>query len=332
VRAAGAWTLAAAAAWLAGCGGRAGEAESPEAIVEDARSAVESGEGLAAERIVSVIPSITEMLFAVGAGDRVVGVSDFCDWPPAEVETRARVGSYLTPNLETIASLRPDLVLAGKWENDRASEALRALGIRVQRIPDPTTIEGIAENVRRVGAVAGRREAADAVADALLEEVSFVRRDVARFRRRPRVYVEVHFPACWTVGPRSFLHDLVEIVGGANVFEDLGKPYDQVSEEAVVARNPEVILSLESDLEAFRARPGWEDVDAVRRGWVLRNAKETTIAHSSQRIGEALRALHERMLPILETLDGGSGSGGNPRVPTGGARGGTPPAPARGGR
>lgn len=254
-------------------------------------------------RVVSVIPSITEMLFGIGAGDLVVGVSEYADWPPGEVEARAVVGSYLSPNIETIASLHPDLVLVGDWENYRALPALRRLSIRVEAVPDPATVEEIVANLRLVGNLVGRPEGAEVEAARLMGILRRVRASVERFRTVPRIYLEVHYPDCWTVGPGSYLHALLEVLGGRNIFEDLSKDYDRVTEEAVVARDPEIILTLESTVDEVLARPAWQGVTAVRRRFILTDDPKAPVAHPSQRLGPALDRLQRDILPMLEALE-----------------------------
>ncbi|MDR5683495.1 MAG: cobalamin-binding protein [Armatimonadota bacterium] len=210
-------------------------------------------------RIVSIAPSVTEILFAIGASSQVVGVSSADDHPP-DVRHKPRVGGVHL-DYERIASLRPDLVVGVAGLQRPALERLRALGHRVMAI-DPRTLRQTYQAILTLGAVTGRAGAAMAVVEGMRGREARVVQAVAGLPR-PRVFVEVWDQPFMTAGRDTFVDDLLRLARGANVFGDLvGWP--QVSEEQIVARDPEVILSMGTSAQRILGREGWGRIAAVR--------------------------------------------------------------------
>lgn len=242
------------------------------------RGAPAAGEGGGfPERIVSLAPSLTETLFAVGAGRRVVAVTDLCDFPPA-ARGLPKVGGLTSANLhlESVVAARPHLVLSVGLNQEEAVEALRRLGLRVEVVPtDGGGLADVVAAVRRVGELTGRAAAGQRLAGELERRLAAVDRALADVPRaaRPRVYYEVWDRPLMTAGPHSFLGEIVERAGGANVFGDVRGRWVQVSPEAVLARDPEVILTAArhggpAGVDDFAARPGWAGITAVADGRV----------------------------------------------------------------
>ncbi len=189
-------------------------------------------------RVVSLAPSITEMLFAIGAGDAVVGVTDWCDYPP-EAQTRARVGD-VRPNLEAVLALRPDLVLAFAAVRNDEVETLRRLKIPLF-VMEARSIERVYAHIQTLGRMFDRAPAANALADAMRADVRAVVERTASASRPRVLYVLYHEPFL-TVGPGSFIHQLLELAGAENVAKDAGDAYPRLSMEAVLRRDPEILL------------------------------------------------------------------------------------------
>lgn len=222
------------------------------------------------QRIVSLAPSNTEILFAIGAGPLVVGVDSFSDHP-AQVRDLPRVGGYLDTNYEKIVELRPDLILtiAGSQQVPRLEE----LGLTVV-VVQPQTLDDVLDRVLLVGQLTGHVDGARRVVAEMRRAIETVGRAVAGApaRRRPRVFYEVWHDPPMTVGPGGFIHDVIVRAGGVNVFADARQAWPQVSLEELVRRDPQVIIttSRESyDQLRARRRPGWEGITAVRRGAIL---------------------------------------------------------------
>lgn len=223
----------------------------------------------APQRIVSIIPAVTEMLFAIGAGPQVVGVSSFDRHPPG-VAKLARVGGLVDPDVERILALRPDLVIVYQSQADLRTQLARA------RIPTFDYAHGsladVTSTIRALGARTGHAAEADAVARAIERDLDAVRRRVAG-RRRPRTLVvfgrdPLALRGIFASGGAGFLHDLVELAGGLNVFGDVRRQSVQATTEMILAAEPEVLLELRAgdDLtpEAIeRERRVWQALSAV---------------------------------------------------------------------
>lgn len=196
-------------------------------------------------RIVSTSPSITETLFALGAGDRVVGVSNYCHYP-AEAATRARIGSYLRPNAEAIARLQPDLVIIQRLPNNLLS-SLRQLNLQVAEIDTGDLAKNL-EAMREIGRAAGVPAAADKLIGRMQSELDAIRRVYAAKPKRTALFLVGRTPGrlegMVAVGRGSYLNQLIEIAGGRNVLADGMLPYPKISLETVVRLHPDVIIDM----------------------------------------------------------------------------------------
>jgi iron complex transport system substrate-binding protein len=226
-------------------------------------SAGAPAEGAAPRRIVSLVPSATEMLFAMGAGDRLVGVSSYDHFPP-EVERIAKVGGLLDPNVERLISLKPDLAIVYETQTDLKRQLERAhipMFAYVHRgLPDITA------TLRALGARIGATGAADAAAAGIERQLAAVRARVAG-RPRPRTLL-IFGRELGTLrnidasGGYGFLHDLLELAGGTDALADIKQQSVEMSTEMVLARAPDVIIELH---EGDSLKP--DAVDAERRVW-----------------------------------------------------------------
>ncbi|MFN3324704.1 MAG: ABC transporter substrate-binding protein [Bryobacteraceae bacterium] len=197
------------------------------------------------KRIVSAAPSITEMLFALGLGDRVVGVTDFCRYP-AEAESRPKIGSYLRPNLETILAMRPDLVIIQKNPSQLASK-LRSMRLEVLEL-DHDTIPKIHDSITKIGAAAGVPESAAKLNARIRSQLDEIRRKTAALPRRRLMFIVGRTPGTLdglvAVGKASYLTEVMEAAGGVNVFAEAATAYPKISLEEVLSRNPDVIVDM----------------------------------------------------------------------------------------
>ena len=197
------------------------------------------------ERIVSTAPSITELLYALGLGDRVVGVTRFCRYPP-EAQQKPKIGDYTSPNLEAIAALRPDLVII-QTNPVQLADRLAKLKLHVLEI-DQENIAAIYKSIHDVGAATGTEHAATQLSDSILDGLGKIRSRVASLPRVRMMFVIGRSPnrldGLVVVGHASYLNEVIEIAGGENVFRDAVAGYPEVSLEEVMARNPEVIVDM----------------------------------------------------------------------------------------
>ncbi len=219
--------------------------------------------GSVPRRIVSTAPSITETLFALGLGARVVGDTTFCNYPPA-ARRLPRIGTFLEPNLETILALRPDLVVIIR-NPIHLGEKIRALGLRVVEV-DQETVSSIFDSIRQLGAITGVPDAAAKLTRSLKSQLDQVRRRAAAQPRKRVAFIIGRNPGALegmvAVGNASYLNELLALAGGDNVFGKAAAAYPRVSLEEIFARDPEVIIDM-GDM----AQP--EDVSAQRRRAVV---------------------------------------------------------------
>lgn len=270
---------------LAACG--RGSAPSPAAvyIVDDAGDTVRLARP--AERIASLIPSATEILFALGVGDRVVGRTTWCDYPP-EAAAVTNLGDGLQPNLEAVLAVRPDLVvLYRSGQNEAAAARLRAMGIATA-VLSTDRLEDVPRVGRLLATLAGVPEAGARLAASFDTALDSATR--APGPHPPSVLVLTWDQPPITVGAGSFLDELVTRAGATNLFGDLAAPSAPVSLEAIASRNPDFILVPGDSAPAFTRRREWQAVPAVRDRRFLRVPAEL-FSRPSPRSPAALRAL-----------------------------------------
>ncbi len=221
-------------------------------------------------RIVSLAPSLTESLYAIGAGDQVVGVTDYCDYPP-DARKKPRVGGMINPNLETIISVHPDLVIMSVEGNQKGDyERLTSLGVPVF-ISNPRSLEGIYRSLAQLGGLTGKTRAASRVIDSLRA----VEDSVRALPHGPPVasLMLVSVRPLMAAGKGTFLNELLVLAGGRNIAGGAASGYPAISRETILADNPHVILAT-SDIvtsapELLSLFPEWAATDAARRGRVF---------------------------------------------------------------
>lgn len=250
------------------------------------------------QRIVSLAPSITEILFALNLGDRVVGVTEFCNYPPEATE-KPKVGGFSDVNVEKLVEVQPDLVIAASIHIAQVVPELEKLGLPVL-VVDAHDFPGVLESIRLVGKVTGAEEAAEDLTARMQERADRVAQAV-QGRPRPRVYWELD-STFWTAGPGSFVQDLIERAGGQNIAANAGSAWVQLTAEAIIAADPEVIFLADhpwgESAETVKARPGWEKISAVVNGRIVELTQEQTdiVSRPGPRVVDALeliaRALH----------------------------------------
>lgn len=190
-------------------------------------------------RIISLAPSITETLFAIGLGDRVVGVTQYCDHPP-EATTKPKVG-YIHPNLESVVALQPDLVLAPR-ELLRADILSKLEQLQITTyVLDATTVDSILTHIQTLGQILRASPAADDLVHRMRKRIEEIKARTA-FLPRPRVLYVLNSEPLITIGPGSFIHQMIELAGGSNVAAGARTAYPRLSMEAVLKEDPELIL------------------------------------------------------------------------------------------
>jgi len=304
----------AAAAWIllaALAAPRSGAQSGPAAPAKAADAVVEFHDELgrlvrmraSPQRIVSLAPNLTETVFALDLGARLAGVTDFCDYPP-EAKTRARVGGPINPNLEQIAALHPDVVLATKGLNRADTvNALDRLGIPVYTT-DPRTVADVVTSTRRLGEVLGAKANGDALAASLERRLAELARQLAG-RAPRRVFFVVWLDPIISTGAHTFLADALRRAGAESVVTS-SQDWPQINIEEVLKENPEylVFAGMHQDdpqgaINSLKTRPGWSSLAAVRDGHfaVVSDALDRPAPRMLDAIEELAHQLHPDAFP-----------------------------------
>ncbi len=250
-----------------------------------------------ATRIVSLAPAVTETLFAIGAGPEVVGVSDYCDYPPA-ARRLPRVGSFLTPNLEEIVALRPSLVVATSLSSDAPEiDSLREMGYRTLVVKDGS-IAGIERSIAQVGAAAGRARKARNLLRELRCRIDAIRARLKGVSRVPVLMVVGHQPMV-AVGRGTFLDELLTLARARNIADGASQSWPRLSIEYIVAMKPAVILDGQMGNESAQPSGFWTrfgQIPAVRNHRVY-GYPQDPILHPGPRIWRSLAILAARIHP-----------------------------------
>jgi iron complex transport system substrate-binding protein len=258
----------------------------------------------APERIVSLLPSNTEILFAVGAGEQVIGVTSFCNYP-AEAATREQIGGITnqTISIEAITALEPDLVVASGTQTD-AIQTLTETGL-VVIVLEPSTLADIYANIELVGRITAHSDQAAGLVADMQRRAEAVTSKVAAVpeAERPSIYYEVWNEPLMTAGPNTFIGQLVTLAGGRLIFSDVAEDWPQVSAEVIIERDPAVILGPDSNSEILTgeqiaARPGWAQIAAVQSGRIYLLDGDI-VSRPGPRIVDALEAMARNFYPDL---------------------------------
>lgn len=253
------------------------------------------------QRIVSLAPNITEILFALGLGDRLIGVTQHCNYP-AEALSKTRVGSYIDLNIEKILSLKPDLVIATADGNEKGSvERLAGFGIPVL-VTNPKNLNQVYETIESIGRVTQQAQGAEDLVRSLKKRADRVIAACSGLPH-PRVFLQINENPLITVGKDTFHNSLIHLAGGVNLSSQEAIKYPKYSLEQVLRLNPEVILitSMERGAGAERKKERWQQwkqLPAVRNGRIqLLNSD--LLDRPSPRLIDGLEALARAIHPEL---------------------------------
>jgi iron complex transport system substrate-binding protein len=241
-------------------------------VVDDLGVAVELKQPPA--RLVSLAPSNTELLFALDLGPKVVGVTDYCNFPPAAQKVQ-KVAGYSNLNLEQIVAVAPDLVLAARGNDLEGIAALRAASIPVFSL-DIQSVEGLIESTGRLGRLTGAQEAAGRLQEEWRGRLAKVRARVDSRAARPRVMWGFFGEPVYTAGAGTLIDDLIRAAGGANVGSQAPGAWPAVNLETILSWAPEVLLAasmadtltIGQEVARLRSLKGWQELPAVREGRV----------------------------------------------------------------
>ena len=257
-------------------------------------------------RIVSLGPSNTEILFSLGLSERVCGVTSYCNFPEA-AKKKEKVGDFITPNIEKILSLRPDLVLcAGGVQKDLALK-LKSLNIAAVTLY-PKNLEEILKGIKTIGLVCGKEKEAAEYAGSLKARLNAVKERV-KGKAKPKVYLEIWNAPLTSAGKGSFVDELISVSGGENIFAGTDQTFPNVSSEEVVMRNPEVIITAYMDKAGkmkseIAGRQGWGSIAAVRSAKIYDEIDSDILLRAGPRLVDGIEALAERLHPAASKEKG----------------------------
>jgi iron complex transport system substrate-binding protein len=248
-----------------------------------------------APRVVSLLPSNTEILESLGAGGEIVGTTRYDAILKREPRIK-NVGDFMQPNMETIVSLRPDLIVAGLWTSSHVVPRLRAMGIQVLEVRNPRSLDELYQTIRDLAHAVKRDGAAGPVIADMKQRLENVQKNV-RGRTPVSVYVEIDQPY-WTLGGHDFLTEALALAGAENVFADMDRPSAPVSPETIIRRNPEVIISFQASRQAISQRPGWSSIRAVRNHHVIDDLSQDRLSRPSPQLVEGIEALAAKIAEV----------------------------------
>lgn len=250
-------------------------------------------------KIVSIAPSATEILFALGVGSKVVGVTDADSYPP-EVAKIAKVGGYPL-NYEVIASLSPDLVVGASLTTADDISKLEALKLTVLTV-DARNVQEVANSILALGQAVGAGSQAQQIAGAMTTRLSDLDAKLKGAATKPRVFFELD-NTLYTVGPGSFIDDLITRAGGANIASDAKSPYPQLNLESLVNKDPEVIILSDfaygETADKVAGRPGWAKVSAVTNKRIVEIKDPDLVSRPGPRILDGLELVAQAIHPEL---------------------------------
>jgi len=256
-------------------------------------------------RIVSVSPSHTEILFALGLGKRVVGVTTYCNYPE-EARSKEKIGGFSTPSLEKIVALQPDLVLISNDKQQTLIQGLENSNISVLAF-SPQSIDETFTTIRLIGQATGANDAARVLNASLKKRTDAV---IAKVRTIPkeqrlRVYYELWYEPLMSAGPATLISDLIEKAGGKSITVDAGENYPEISEEVILNRDPQVMLHTYGhgkkdmpDTLQIEQRPGWGGIAFVKTDRIY-SLNADLVDRSGPRVADALELIAKLLYPDL---------------------------------
>jgi len=261
------------------------------------------------ERIVSTAPSNTEILFALDLGEKVVGVTQYCNWPPIVLE-KVRlgqitvIGGYANPSLEGVVSLSPDLVLAATDIQLEFVSALQNRGVVVLGL-NPKTFDDVLRDLALVGTVCGKTSEANRLIQNLQLRSNYISNRIAGTSLRPRVYYELWYDPMMSFGSNTLFDELVTEAGGENIFHEAPAMYPIVNSEMVIQKDPDIIIVAEGYMggvaeSEFEKRAGWSLITAVKEGEIY-TIDENLLIRPGPRICEGLETIASILHPQLFT-------------------------------
>lgn len=251
------------------------------------------------EKIISLAPSHTEVLFSLGLGDKVVGVTSFCDYPE-EATTKEVIGDYTAINLERIIEINPDLVLQYGAGDEESNARLKEAGITVVGY-EPESIDEVITLIRTIGEITDKASEAEEVTKNMIDRKDNIVEKV-KDKEKVKVFYEIWHEPLTAAGPGSFMDELMTLSGGENIAKDAKEGYPQFDIEQLIERDPEVYLTSkdleEKTIESIEIRPGYENISAVKNEKIY-ILDPNIVSRPGPRLIEALEIVAKSIHPEL---------------------------------
>jgi len=256
------------------------------------------------QRIVSLAPNVTEILFALGLEEKIVGVTRYCNYPQ-QAQKKERIGGMVDLDLEKVISLQPDLVIAFRGNPLRLIRRLKNLQLSVFVLEQGTTLESVFSLIERIGLITHREKAAASLVDGLNKDYKRVLSRLASLKHTPKVYINIHGKGLWTCGRDSFLNDLVNKAKGFNIAGEIPRAWIAYNLEEIIHQDPEYIIVITKSQKDFTEIKGWFSQEAPLRSTQAIRRKniyyldEDLITRPGPRIFRALEQLSRILHPAL---------------------------------
>lgn len=244
--------------------------------------------GTTLPRTVSLIPSVTEIIYAIGGEDALVGIVDPEGYP--EDIDKPIVGRFSSPNFERIYALSPDIVFIESGEQERFKRPLESLGIKVITVA-PKGIEDIFSAIIEVGNIIGKTDEASTLVDSLRNELEEIKKSRNVKEEMRTVFFELSESPLITVGNGSFINELIEVAGGVNITSDIESPYPVVSQELIINRNPDIIIIAHGNGTDPKTRIGWKRIEAVKNDRITEDIDLNLLLRPGPRVIKGIKTL-----------------------------------------
>jgi len=253
----------------------------------------------ATQRFISLSPAATEILFALGLKDEIIADTTFCNFPE-EAKKLPKVGTFSEPNIEKILSLKPDIIFTTGLEQAPSVARLQSLGLKVI-VSDPKNIFEFFASIMQIGKATSREEAAGLLIETMQKRIDAIKSQVAMIPqdKRPKVFIEIWHDPIMTAGPNSIVNEILTIAGANNIAYDANRPYSRFSAEAIIQRNPDVIIlgymAKKNTKDLVSKRLGWKNINAIKNNRVISDIDPDLILRPSPRIVEGIEEIYKRL-------------------------------------
>ncbi|MFC1624120.1 ABC transporter substrate-binding protein [Candidatus Omnitrophota bacterium] len=253
------------------------------------------------QRIISLAPSTTEILFSLGLDEEIVGVTTFCNFPP-EALNKEKIGTFSQPSIEKILLLKPDVIFAAGLEQAFTVERLRELKLKVY-VTYPSDIEELFDSIKVIGELTYREKEALILINEMKTKIDRIRieTEVIPQEDKLKVFVEIFYDPLITAGKTSFVDGLIDLAGGINIATDMTRDYGYFSVEEVIRRNPDCIIlghnAKEKEISAIKKRLGWEEISAIKNNRIYGDINPDLFLRPGPRLVKGLEEIYRRLYP-----------------------------------